>query len=162
MQRLANRDDLHSVYAIYMDDTVVRFLGYDPMPLEQFSLIFDELLRSKAFFVHLSQEEIAGFYRISRYPGRAAHVAQLGTLAVAPHFQGKGLAQAMLAGAIQTLEAMGVRRVELIVEADNSRGLAFYQRLGFEIEGRLRQFYKRSDEQEYIDDFIMAKLLEEV
>ncbi|MCH8618084.1 GNAT family N-acetyltransferase [Undibacterium sp. TS12] len=160
MYRLAIPDDLHAVFTIYMDEAVLRFLGYDAMSLEQFSVIFEDLLASCSFFVYLQEDEVAGFYKVTRFTGRAAHVAQLGTLAVAPRYQGKGVAQAMLAVVIAELRQTGVRRVELIVESDNPRGLAFYQRLGFEIEGRLRQFYKRSGEAEYIDDFIMAKLLD--
>jgi putative acetyltransferase len=129
------------------------------MSLEQFSVIFDELLAGKSFHVYLVDDSIAGFYKVSRYPGRAAHVAPLGTLAVAARFQGQGVGQKMMKQAISTLHDAGVRRVELIVESDNTGGLAFYQRLGFEIEGRWRQFYKRSDETDYVDDFIMAKIL---
>jgi ribosomal protein S18 acetylase RimI-like enzyme len=48
----------------------------------------------------------------------------------------------------------------LTVESDNTRGLAFYAKQGFEIEGKLRKFYKRSHEAEYVDDYIMSKLFE--
>lgn len=159
MRRLASRQDLHAVYTIYMDEEVVRFLGYDPMPLEQFAAIFEEMIASKAFFVYLNDGEVAGFYRITRFAGRTSHVAQLGSLAVAPAFHGQGVARSMLTEAIAEMHAAGIRRVELIVESDNPRGMAFYQRAGFCVEGTLRQFYKRSGESEYIDDYIMAKLL---
>ncbi|MBC3916803.1 GNAT family N-acetyltransferase [Undibacterium sp. CY18W] len=159
MRRLAESQDLAAVHAIYMHADVIPYLGYDPMPMEEFAAMFAGLLASGSFYVYPVDGVIAGFYKVSRFAGRAAHVAQLGTLAVAPSFQGKGIAQAMLAEAMSAMKNEGVRRLELIVESDNLRGLAFYQGLGFETEGRLRQFYKRSDDADYIDDFIMAKFL---
>lgn len=160
MRRLANDCDLARVFALYMDRAVVPFLGFDPMPLENFRPIFDELLASGAFFVYEVSGEIAGFYKVSRLPGRAHHVASLGSLAVAPEYQGLGIARAMVRDAIEELRASGVKRIELIVESDNPRAIAFYERLGFATEGRLRKFYKRSHEPHYVDDYLMALIFE--
>jgi putative acetyltransferase len=159
-RRLAEMGDLESVFAIYMDEAVVPFLGFDPMPLEAFTPIFRELVESRCFFVYEVAGELAGFYKVARHPGRASHVAYLGSLAVAPRFQGHGIAQAMVAQTMDELRSSGVKRVELIVESDNTRGIAFYERIGFEIEGKLRQFYKRAHESTYVDDYIMAKIFD--
>ena len=95
MHRLAELSDLEPVFAIYMDATVVPFLGYDPMPVEAFQPIFRELVESRCFFVYEVSGELAGFYKASRHPGRASHVGYLGSLAVAPKFQGLGVARAL-------------------------------------------------------------------
>ena len=50
----------------------------------------------------------------------------LGPLAVAPERRGSGFAATMLEEAISQLRAAGVLRFELMVEADNPRGVAFY------------------------------------
>ena len=47
MHRLAELSDLEPVFAIYMDATVVPFLGYDPIPIEAFQPIFRELVESR-------------------------------------------------------------------------------------------------------------------
>jgi hypothetical protein len=63
MRRLAELSDLEPVFAIYMDATVVPFLGYDPMPIEAFQPIFRELVESRCFFVYEVSGELAGFYK---------------------------------------------------------------------------------------------------
>ena len=160
MHRLAEHSDLEPVFAIYMDETVIPFLGYDPMPIEAFQPIFRALVESRCFFVYEVSGVLAGFYKAARHPGRASHVGYLGSLAVAPKFQGLGVARTMVTEAIEALRIAGAKRVELIVESDNTRGLAFYERLGFEIEGKLQKFYKRSHESAYVDDYIMSRLFD--
>jgi len=159
MRRLARESDLDTVYAIHMDEAVIPFLGIEPLALEEFRPVYAGLLAIGSFYVLEEQGKIAGFYKVTRFEGRARHVAQLGTLAVAPRFQGSGIGRRMVADAIARLSAAGVRRIELIVESDNPRGVAFYQRMGFQIEGRLRMFYKRAHQDHYVDDFMMALLV---
>jgi len=57
------------------------------------------------------------------------------------------------------LRAEGVRRLELMLEADNPRALRFYEKQGFEFEGRLRAAYRRSHEDHDVDELLMARLL---
>ena len=160
MRRLATPEDLHAVFTLYMHEKVVPYLGYDPMPLEDFRPIYQEMVESGRFFIYELDGRIAGFYRATRYPGRVAHVACLGTLAVDPAFHGRGVALAMVSDAIEQLRAAGVKRIELYAESDNAPALRFYEKLGFEREGTLRKFYKRAGEADYIDDHLMALLLD--
>lgn len=160
MRRLATPEDIDTVFALYMHEKVVPYLGYDPMPLEDFKQIYRLLLDGRDFFVYERDGRIAGFYRASRYPGRVRHVASLGTLAVDPALHGQGIALAMVADAIERLKSDGVKRIELIVESDNAPALRFYEKLGFEREGTLRKFYKRATDAQAIDDHIMALLVD--
>jgi L-phenylalanine/L-methionine N-acetyltransferase len=50
----------------------------------------------------------------------------------------------------------GLRRVQLTVFADNDPAIRLYQRFGFEIEGRHRDFVRRGEG--FIDAFTMAKV----
>ena len=159
MRRLANRSDVDSIYSIYMHEEVVPYLGFDPMSKQSFSPIFASLVNSKCFFVVEVGGAIKGFYRATRHEGRANHTAYLGTLAVAPEEKGSGLAARMVAEALEDLKQQGVLRVELMLEADNPRALAFYRKLGFVQEGTLRAAYKRSNQAHYIDELFLAKLL---
>ena len=160
MRRLATETDLDAVFAIYMHERVIPYLGFDPMPRAEFVPLYRELLASRSFFIHEVDGRVAGFYRISRLDGRARHVAALGTLAVDPAFQGRGIGRTMIGEAIEALRAAGVLRVELLVEADNPRAIRFYESLGFEHEGTMRQAYKRAGEDRYVDERVMALLLE--
>lgn len=160
MRRLATPEDIDTVFAVYMHEKVVPFLGYDPMPLEDFRPIYQGLLDSGCFFIYEREGRVAGFYRATRYPGRVQHVACLGTLAVDPALHGQGIALAMVGEAIDTLKAAGVKRIELFAESDNAPALRFYEKLGFEREGTLRKFYKRAGEADYIDEYVMALLVD--
>ena len=62
--------------------------------------------------------------------------------------------------AIDALTAAGVKRIELFAESDNAPALRFYEKLGFEREGTLRKFYKRAGDADYIDEHVMALLVD--
>jgi ribosomal protein S18 acetylase RimI-like enzyme len=158
LRRLARPDDFAAVHRIYMHEEVVPFLGFDPMPLDDFQPVFAGLLATNAFFVALRDDEVRGFYRVNRQKGRSQHVAVLETLAISPAEKGTGFAQAMIGEALACMSAEGILRVELMVEVDNPRAFAFYRKLGFEQEGRLRAAYKRSNQPNYVDELLMARL----
>lgn len=142
-----------------MHESVIPYLGYDAMSLDEFKPVFEALVRSQSFYVWDAEGRVRGFCRASRHEGRASHAAYIGTFAVAPDAQGSGLARRIIEQIIQTLQAEGVLRVELMLEADNPRARAFYEKLGFELEGRLRAAYKRGDEDQYVDELLMSRLL---
>lgn len=159
MLRLAQPADLEAVHAIYMHPDVIPYLGYDPMPLAEFRPIFQELLDCRSFYILDRNGEVAGFCRTTRQPGRASHVAYLGTLAVAPRWRGSGVARELMEQIIAMLAARGILRLELMLEADNPRAFAFYTKLGFVQEGLMRAAYKRSGDAHYTDEIFMGKLL---
>lgn len=162
MRRLATPADFDRVYDIYMHDEVVPYLGFDPMPREHFSKVFTPLFESGCFYVYEVEGQVQGFYKVQRHLGRAAHVAYLGTLAVAPEAKGQGVARHMMSEAIDKLRHAGIRRVELTVEADNPRAIAFYERFGFSYEGRQRAGYKRASDEAYVDELMYGLLLNEI
>ena len=159
VHRAARAQDFFSVYAIYMHADVVPFLGFDPMPADAFAAVFDALVAGGGFHIAEIDGEVVGFYRVRHHEGRAAHVAYLGTLAVAPGRTGHGIGRRMIEELTARLRDEGIVRVELMVEADNARAIALYERLGFVHEGRLRAAYRRSADAHYTDELLMAKLL---
>jgi putative acetyltransferase len=160
MIRLARPSDIDDVYRIYMDASVIPWLGHDPMSLDSFRGVFAKYLAAENFFIAEREGAVAGFYRVSRFEGRASHVAEIGTLAVRPELQGSGLAREMIAGALATLKAEGIIRVQLFVEPENARGIAFYERMGFHKEALMRRAYRRSGEAGEIDDLVMVRFLD--
>lgn len=159
MRRLAQPADIQPVFSIYSHPAVVPYLLYEPMDLQSFAPIFEELVRSGSFWVWEPEGSVAGFYKATRLPGRVHHVVQLGTLAVDPEIHGRGLGRAMVEDAIQHFRAEGIRRVELFAESDNQVALAFYNRLGFVHEGTLKDFYKRAHENHYVDEHVLGMVL---
>ena len=156
--RLATPADLDAVHAIYVDTRVVPYLGFDPMSRAAFVPVFGQLVSSGGFHLVEAEGGIVGFYHVTRQAGRARHVATLGTFAVAPEAQGRGVGMAILEAVIARLHADGVARIELTLEADNPRALALYRKLGFEHEGTLRAAYQRAGEPNFIDQWLMAKV----
>jgi ribosomal protein S18 acetylase RimI-like enzyme len=157
--RRATEKDLPAVYAIYMHSEVVPYLGYDPMPLVQFEPIYRQLLASDIFDVCEVDGRVVGFCKAIRHEGRSHHVALIGPLAVDPEFKGRSIARSMMERVIMTMKAKGVARIELMAERDNPRAIAFYEKLGFQHEGTLRQAYKRASDAHYTDECLMALLL---
>ncbi len=159
MKRLASKNDLEQVYSIYFDELVIPYLGYDPMPIEEFTPIYHSFLDVKNFYVYEKSGGVVGFFRVTLGSGRTKHLAYLATLAVNPSYHGQGVSSEMVLSLIDELKATGIRRIELRVESDNNRAISFYKKIGFKIEGTLRQYYKRSHEDHYVDDHIMGLLL---
>lgn len=155
MLRLASPDDQDTVYSIYMHPDVIPYLGYDPMSPAEFLAVFQELVDCRSFYVLEQEGSIAAFCRTTRQPGRASHVATLGTLAVAPRRRGTGIARQLLEQIFTQLKTQGILRVELMLEVDNPRAFRFYSKLGFQQEGIMRAAYKRSSDAHYTDEIFM-------
>lgn len=62
---------------------------------------------------------------------RTRHRAEIGPFYVTPTAQGTGAADTLIAGVIAEARQDGVSRLELYVDAENSRAIAFYARHGF-------------------------------
>jgi L-phenylalanine/L-methionine N-acetyltransferase len=71
--------------------------------------------------------------------------------------QGRGVGARLMQMLLAAASVMiGLRRVQLTVFSDNDAAIRLYQRFGFEIEGRHRDFVRRGEG--FIDAFTMAKV----
>lgn len=68
------------------------------------------------------------------------HILSELTIAVHPSFQGQGIGRILFEGMLQKVqtEHPEILRIELIARESNQKAIAFYQTLGFEQEGMLR------------------------
>lgn len=90
-------------------------------------------------------------------PRRAlAHVATLG-LTVRAAFRRRGIGRALITEALAWAPTVGFTRVELNVYARHTGAIALYEQLGFQHEGRRRNYVREGDQ--YLDDLVMARLL---
>lgn len=69
-------------------------------------------------------------------------------IAVAPQAQGRGVGRALYAAAVELLVARGGRQIRIETSSMESYAATggFYERLGFSIDGRLRDFYAPGDD----------------
>lgn len=96
---------------------------------------------------------IAGKHRRNR------HAVEV-IVSVLQAFSGQGIATRLFERLQEWARERRIRRLELTVMVHNARAIALYQRLGFEIEGRKRDALLVDGD--YVDEYLMAKLLEQV
>lgn len=104
--------------------------------------------------------EVAGYVAL-RHPTRLEsnrHVLAVHGLAVAPAFQGRGLARALLRAAADEARARGARRLTLRVLGTNAGARALYEACGFVVEGVQRDEFLLDGR--YVDDVLMALSLD--
>ena len=105
--------------------------------------------------------QVVGSASLAVFPRpRRAHAGEIG-LAVDERHQGQGVGTALLRELLVLADRwLGLRRVELTVSAGNTHAIRLYERFGFVVEGRLRE-YSLTDGQ-YTDVLVMGRLSHEV
>jgi RimJ/RimL family protein N-acetyltransferase len=158
--RPAKNADFDALFSLYMDEKVNRFLNFEIMEKDKFKDIFHELINNGQLFVFEKDEEIAATCVVMRQKRRANHVASLGTLATHPKFHRQGVGTEFMRELFKKLKEDGIKRIDLCVEADNPIAQQFYKKLGFQLEGVLKKYFKRPHENHYVDEHMMALLFE--
>jgi len=158
--RRATPEDFDGIYALYMDSLINPYLIFDVMSPEAFRPVFDELMSERELHVYEEGGMVVAALTVTRGTLRMAHVASLGTIAVHLDAHGTGVGAAFLSNILAQLAADGIRRVELTVDSDNPGAIAFYEAMGFCREGVLHEYVKRSGEDGYVDNIMMATVLE--
>ncbi len=95
----------------------------------------EEILSEYEKNPHLAQlclydGEPAGIFEL----GCKQEVGWIGTLAVDPAFQGKGLGKTILRKAVDLLNESGMKEVKLVVMSTNERAMKLYEKCGFEVD----------------------------
>lgn len=99
--------------------------------------------------------ELAGvpdsrYYVTARFRGRLVGYAGLfavgdeadvQTIAVAPQARGRGIGGALLGELVAAARQRGARRLCLEVRSDNQAAIGLYERAGFRVDGRRRDYY---------------------
>ncbi|MCV3273017.1 GNAT family N-acetyltransferase [Roseobacter sinensis] len=109
-----------------------------------------EILRHGGLRGVLADETLVGFcgYRPQQLE-RTRHRCEIGPFFVTRRYQGAGAATALMRGVIDEAEGRGIAQIELFVDTENLRAIAFYERQGFQriatfrdsvrIDGKARQ-----------------------
>lgn len=103
------------------------------------------------------EDRVLGQATLQRHPqARRAHAGWL-ALMVDREVHGRGVGRALMRHLLDLADHwLGLRRMELEVNADNTAAIALYQQLGFVVEGTLRGYALRDGQ--LIDVLTMARL----
>jgi ribosomal protein S18 acetylase RimI-like enzyme len=106
-------------------------------------------------FGAFAADELVGIAGFSRQPrAKTRHRGEIVQMYVDPGFRGRRLGENILAAVIDAAFALdGVESIELSVVADNAAASRLYQKLGFEIYGRRKNYFKSGDR--YWDQLFM-------
>lgn len=72
-------------------------------------------------------------------------------------YTGQGIGTRLFTALDAWARQAGVRRLHLTVETDNARALALYHKMGFEVEGQVRNALQIQGR--WFDDYVMAKIV---
>jgi ribosomal protein S18 acetylase RimI-like enzyme len=97
--------------------------------------------------VALEGERVVGYTCVGPTP-MTESTWDLYWIAVDPELQGRGVGRSLYAAFVDRLRARGGRhvRIETSSKEDYAATGGFYERLGFRIDGRLRDFYADGDD----------------
>jgi len=91
-------------------------------------------------FVAVDAGRVVGWCDVNRKTHETLRHSGVLGMGVAASHRGQGVGSALLSATLAAATAKGLRRVELIVRADNVAAIRLYERHGFELEGRLRDY----------------------
>ena len=104
------------------------------------SFVRNGLVNGMVQFVALDEHRVVGWCDVN--PKTHVTLRHSGTLGmgVAATHRGQGVGSALIGATLDAAFGRGLSRVELVVRADNAAAIALYERHGFELEGRLRDY----------------------
>jgi L-phenylalanine/L-methionine N-acetyltransferase len=143
--RLAKISDIPFLYSLYFHEVVNPWLLYDPMTKTEFTPIITELLDLKIKYVFEHDGVPVGMFKLIPSRFRSAHVGYLGGLAIHPDYMGMGLGKAIFEAIFEEAKLKHLSRIELSVGVTNDKAISLYTKVGFEKEGRLRNYAKFAD-----------------
>ncbi len=155
--RPAGKDDVEAMWRLARQPPVIAgTLQIPSLRLDQREQRFADLGDNDHFYVAVRHGEVVGFADLHVHDRRRRHAGDLGVM-VSPAHSGQGIGTALLQTLIELADKwLDVRRLELTVYADNDRAIRLYERNGFQVEGRLREY--AFTDGAYVDALYMARL----
>jgi ribosomal protein S18 acetylase RimI-like enzyme len=117
----------------------LAFVEAPPLPRIR-SFVLNGLRNGMTQFVAVDGGRVVGWCDVNpKTHETLRHSGVLG-MGVAASHRGHGVGSALLRATLEAAFARGIKRVELIVRADNAAAIKLYEQYGFEFEGRLRDY----------------------
>lgn len=136
--RFATIDDVARICEIHNEGIVDRVatLDLDPHTLEEETAWFTGLKPDEFVLVYENNDRVEGFAANTRYSPRQCYDG-VGVLSIyiSRQNRGQGVGTQLLGALIDTARAKGYRKIILRACVQNARGIALYEKLGFEKVG---------------------------
>lgn len=160
MLRLATHEDFDFIYGLYMHPQVNPYLLYESMDAAAFRPVFDDLVERHVKYVFEADAVPVGMCKLVPMQHRNAHILYLGGVAIDPVFAGKGYGLNLMQEVIADATHHGFLRIELSVATENDKAIRLYEKAGFVREGVLRKFTWLRSENRFLDEMVMAYLMQ--
>jgi putative acetyltransferase len=157
--RRAEPDDSSALYEIFSSPKVYPGTLQVPYPSrEQWRRRIAEAPEGFYNLVAIIEDRIVGMVSVETFPHkpRRRHVGVIG-ICVHEDWQSRGVGTALMNAGLDLADNwLNLTRLELEVYADNEPAVRLYERVGFEVEGTLRQHAFRDGQ--YVDSRVMGRL----
>ena len=111
-----------------------------PAPDRVRSFVLNGLRNGMTQFVAVDDGRVVGWCDVNPKTHEALRHSGVLGMGVAASHRGQGVGSALLRATLEAAAARGIKRVELVVRADNAAAIRLYEKYGFELEGRLRDY----------------------
>ncbi|MBD3192378.1 MAG: ribosomal-protein-alanine N-acetyltransferase [Candidatus Heimdallarchaeota archaeon] len=134
------------------DKTALMDICESSFPTDDIKEIIDSLITLRHFYVaeELTSGKLLGFIVYSANSSK--DISHILTLAVQPNSQREGIGTALINHMLRRLESTTVKKIRLEVRESNTAAIQFYQKLGFNIVGKINDYYAKGS-----DAFLMIK-----
>jgi phosphinothricin acetyltransferase len=114
---------------------------YRERTLEQQQALFeDKLQKGFPIYVAICQDVVIGFGYYSEFRFREAYKYTVEHSVYAhPNWQGKGVGKLLLNQLIEQAKKQGIHTLIGVIDSENVSSIAFHERMGFEIQGVLKE-----------------------
>jgi len=143
MIRPARTTDAQAICAIWnpvIRDSIATFNSIEKTPADVITMIRDKIATGYAFLVAEQGDALLGFATYGQFRGGIGyrHTGEH-TIILDPAAKGQGLGRALMAGICDHARATGMHSLWAGVSAENTQGVTFHDRLGFDTIARLPQ-----------------------
>jgi RimJ/RimL family protein N-acetyltransferase len=159
MIRPAGQENFDFIYQLYMHPDNNPWLLYEQMTRDEFYPVFNELIARGHLYIFHEEGKDKGMFKLQPMKYRNSHIIYLGGVAVDAGSRQQGVGGRMMADVLDKVREMGFTRVELTVGTENIPAIHLYEKAGFEIEGRLKNYSYLKSENRYIDEYVMGLIL---
>lgn len=138
------------------------FLGFGKegigLTLEEEIKYFQSFTPKNFMLVALVDNKIVGSCSLKTNESRVRlkHVGLLG-ITILQEYWGLGIGKSIMQSAINMGKEAGLTRIELTTRVDNEKAISLYKKLGFEIEGQLKN--AMFIDGKYFDNYIMGLII---